>query len=129
MFIGGRFTSRASVEFGLVVGELWRRVERRWEESEQQQDQRWATVMTVLGRIAGDVWELLDGLVLEEKEKEKETEKEMEEMEAEETEVTGETGAGTERDGDGDMEVEETLKEAEKSADEAERVEKDVMEE
>ena len=127
MFIGGRFTSRASAEFGLVVGELWRRVERRWEESEQQQDQRWATVMTVLGRIAGDVWELLDGLVLEEKEKGKE--KETEEMEAEETEVTGETGAGTERDGDGDMEVEETLKEAEKSADEAERVEKDVMEE
>ena len=40
-----------------------------------------------------------------------------------------ETGAGTERVGDRDMEVEEMLKEAEKSADEVERVEKDVMEE
>ena len=39
-----------------------------------------------------------------------------------------ETGAGTERVGDRDMEVEEMLKEAEKSADEVERVEKDVME-
>ena len=36
---------------------------------------------------------------------------------------------GAEGDGDGDMEVEEMLKEAEKLADEAERVEKDVMEE
>ena len=39
------------------------------------------------------------------------------------------TGVGMERDGEGDMEVEETLKEAEKSVDEVERVEKDVMEE
>ena len=38
-------------------------------------------------------------------------------------------GTETEMDRDGDMEVEEMLKEVEKSADEAERVEKDVMEE
>ena len=38
--------------------------------------------------------------------------------EAEEVEELGETGAGTEKDGDGEMEVEEMLKEAEKSADE-----------
>ena len=112
-------------EFGLVVEELWRRVERRWEELEGQQDQRWATVMTVLGHIMDDVQELLDGLVPEEKEKEKE----MEEMEAEETEVMEETGAGMKRDGDSDMEVEEMLKEAEKSVYEVEQVEKDVMEE
>ena len=44
---------------------------------------------------------------------------EMEEMgEAEEAEEMGETGVGTEKDGDGEMEVEETLKEMEKSADE-----------
>ena len=55
-----------------------------------------------------DMRELLDGLVPEDKEKEKEK-MEMEEM-----------GMGTEKDGDGDMEVEEMLKEAEKSADEAE---------
>ena len=48
-------------------------------------------------------------------------EMEVEEMEMEEMEAE-ETGAGTERDREGDMEVEETLKEAE-------RVEKDVMEE
>ena len=36
-----------------------------------------------------------------------------------ETEETGETGVGTEKDGDGEMEVEETLKEMEKLADEA----------
>ena len=36
---------------------------------------------------------------------------------------------GIEKDRDGDMEVEETLKEMEKSVDEAERVEWDVMEE
>ena len=112
-------------EFGLVVEELWRRVERRWEELEGQQDQRWATVMTVLGHIMDDVQELLDGLVPEEKEKEKE----MEEMEAEETEVMEETGAGMKRDGDSDMEVEDMLKEAEKSVYEVEQVEKDVMEE
>ena len=39
--------------------------------------------------------------------------------EAEEAEESGETGVGTEKDGDGEMEVEETLKETEKSADEA----------
>ena len=119
----------AEAEFSLVVEELWRRVDRRWEESEQWQDQRWATVTMVLGHIADDVQELLDGLVLEEKEKGKE--KEMEEMETEEmeTEEMEETGVGTERDGDGDMEVEEMLKLVEKSADEAERVEQDVMEE
>ena len=109
------------VEFRLVVEELWRRVERRWEEMEQQQDQRWATVTMVLGRIVDDVRELLDGLVLEEKE--------TKEMEAEETEVMEETGAGTKRDGDSDMEVEEALRETEKSADEVERVERDVREE
>ena len=54
---------------------------------------------------------------------------EAEEMETEEIEEAEETGAGTERDGHGDMEVEETLKSAEKSVDEVERVEKDVMEE
>ena len=75
------------------------------------------------GHIVEDVQELLDGLVLEEKEKE---EKGMEETEAEEVE---EIGVETEKDGEGDMEVEETLKEAEKSADEVEWVEKDVMEE
>ena len=52
---------------------------------------------------------------------------EMEEME--EAEESGETGAGAEKDRDRDMEVKETLKEAEKLAGEAERVEKDVMEE
>ena len=79
-----------------------------------------------LEHIVDDVWELLDGLVPEEKEKGKEIRVEMdaEEMETEETgeaeevEETGEIGAGTEKDGDGEMEVEETLKETEKSADE-----------
>ena len=82
--------------------------------------------MATLEHIADDVWELLDGLVLEEKEKGKEKgvemdmeEMEMEEMEeAEEAEELRETGAGAEKDGDGEMEVEEMLKEAEKSADE-----------
>ena len=64
-----------------------------------------------------------------EKGKEKGVEMEAEEMETEEIEEAEETGAGTERDGHGDMEVEETLKSAEKSVDEVERVEKDVMEE
>ena len=80
-----------------------------------------------LERIADDVQELLDGLVPEEKEKGKEKgvemdaeEMEMEEMgEVEEVEESGETGAGVEKDRDGEMEVEETLKETEKSADEA----------
>ena len=112
------------VEFSLVVEELWRRVERRWEESERWQEQWWNVVMAVLGQIMEDVGELLDGLVPEEKEKDKE--KGTEEMEAEEAE---EMGAGMEKDGDGDMEVEETLKETEKSADEVERVGRDVMEE
>ena len=79
-----------------------------------------------LERIMDDVCDLLDGLVPEEKEKGKEIgvetdveEMEMEEMgEAEEVEEMGETGAGTEKDGDGEMEVEETLKEVEKLADE-----------
>ena len=65
-------------------------------------------------------------MVPEEKEKGKEKgvetdaeEMEMEEMgEAEEVEEMGETGAGTEKDGDGEMEVEETLKEMVKLADE-----------
>ena len=39
--------------------------------------------------------------------------------EAEEAEELGEMGAGMEKDGDGEMEVEETLKETEKSVDEA----------
>ena len=113
-------------EFGLVVEELWGRVVRRWEESEQRQEQRWAAVMATLEHIADDVWELLDWLVLEEKEKGKEkgVEMDMEEIETEETEEveeaeeSGETGAGMEKDRDREMEVEETLKEAEKSADE-----------
>ena len=112
-------------KFGLVVEELWGQVE-RWEESERWQEQRWATVMATLERITDDVRDLLDRLVLEEKEKGKEIgvetdaeEMEMEEMgEAEEAEELGEMGAGTEKDGDGEMEVEETLKEMEKSADE-----------
>ena len=74
-----------------------------------------------------NVQELLDGLVLEEKEKGVEMDvEEMEMEEMEEVEESGETGAGAEKDRDGEMEVEETLKEAEKSADEVER---DVMEE
>ena len=36
---------------------------------EQQQEQRWATMMAMLERIADDVRELLDRLVPEEKEK------------------------------------------------------------
>ena len=116
----------AEAEFSLVVEELWGRVARRWEELEQQQEQRWAAMMATLECIADDVWELLDGLVLEEKEKGKEkgVKTDMEEMEMEETEEVeeaeeaGETGAGTEKDRDGEMEVEEMLKEVEKSADE-----------
>ena len=105
--------------------------EEKWEESEQWQEQRWATITATLGHIADDVRELLDGLVPEEKEKGKEkgVEMEAEEMETEEMEEAEKMGVGMERDGEGDMEVEETLKEAEKSADEVERVEKDVMEE
>ena len=80
-----------------------------------------------LGHIADDVQELLDRLVLEEKEKGKEKgvetdaeEMEMEETgEAEEAEELGETSVGVEKDGDREMEVEETGKETEKSADEA----------
>ena len=114
-------------ELGLVVEELWRRVVRKWEESEWQQEHRWAAIMATLGHITEDVQELLDGLVPEEKEKGKERgvetdteEMEMEEMEeAEEVEESGETGVGMEKDRDGEMEVEETLKEAEKSVDEA----------
>ena len=72
------------------------------------------------------MWDLLDRLVPEEKEKGKEirVETDVEEMEteeageAEEAEESGEMGAGTEKDGDREMEVEETLKEAEKSVDE-----------
>ena len=115
-------------EFRLVVEELWGWIVRRWEESEQWQEQRWSAVMATLECIAEDVWDLLDGLVLEEKEKEKEKEirvemdaeeMETEEMgEAEEAEELGETGARTEKDRDGEMEVEETLKEMEKLADE-----------
>ena len=107
-------------EFGLVVEELWGRVVRRWEESEQWQEQRWATVTATLERIADDVQELLDGLVPEEKEKGKEkgVETDAEEMETEETEEAeelGETGAGAEKDGDREMEVEEMLKEADEA--------------
>ena len=96
---------------------------RRWEESEQRQEQRWAAVTATLERIADDVWELFDGLVPEEKEKGKEkgVEMDVEEMETEETgeaEELGEMEVGVEKDGDGEMEVEETLKEVEKLADE-----------
>ena len=116
----------AKAEFSLVVEELLGRVVRKWEELEWQQEQRWAAVTATLGHIVDDVQELLDRLVLEEKVKVKEKgvetdaeEMETEEMEeAEEVEELGETGAGTEKDGDGEMEVEEMLKEAEKSADE-----------
>ena len=109
----------------------------KWEESEQWQEQRWAAITMALGHITDNVRELLDRLVPEEKEKGKErgVETEAEEMEMDETEETEEMGAGMEmgvgmeKDRDGDMEVEETLKEAEKLADEVERVEKDVMEE
>ena len=114
-------------KFGLVVEELWGWIVRRWEESERWQEQRWAAVTTTLEHIMDDVWDLLDGLVLEEKEKGKEIrvetdaeEMETEEMgEAEEAEESGKTGAGTEKDGDREMELEEMLKETEKSADEA----------
>ena len=114
-------------EFGLVVEELWGRIVRRWEELERWQEQRWAAMTATLECIADDVWDLLDRLVLEEKEKGKEirVETDAEEMETEETgeaeevEETGETGAGMEKDRDGEMEVEETEKETEKSADEA----------
>ena len=100
---------------------------RKWEESEWQQEQRWVAMMATLGHITDDVWELLDGLVLEEKEKGKEkgVEMDMEEMETEETgdaeeaEESRETGAGVEKDGDREMEVEEMEKEMEKLADEA----------
>ena len=117
----------AEAEFSLVVEELWGRVTRRWEESERRQEQRWAAMTAMLECIADDVWELLDGLLLEEKEKGKEkgVETDVEEMEteemgeAEEAEESGETGVGAEKDGDGEMEVEEMLKETEKSADEA----------
>ena len=83
-------------EFSLMVEELWRRVVRKWEESEWCQEERWAAMMVTLGHIADDVQELLDGLVLEEKEKGKEK------------------GVRTEKDRHGEMEVEEMLKEAEK---------------
>ena len=100
---------------------------RRWEKLEQRQEQRWAAMMTMLERITDDVRDLLDRLVPEEKEKgkEKEVETDAEEMETEETgeveevEESGEMGVGTEKDRDREMEVEETLKEAEKSTDEA----------
>ena len=110
---------KIEAEFRLVVEELWGQVARRWEESELQQEQRWAAMMATLERITDDVQELLDGLVPEEKEKGKEkgVETDVEEMETEETgeaeeaEETGETGAGTEKDRDREMEVAETLKE------------------
>ena len=113
-------------EFRLVVEELWGWIVRRWEESEQRQEQRWAAMTATLERIADDVRDLLDRLVPEEKEKGKEIRVEMdaEEMETEgtgeveEVEELGETGAGTEKDGDREMEVEETLKEVEKLVDE-----------
>ena len=109
-------------EFGLVVEELWGQIVRRWEELEWWQEQRWAAVMATLERIMDDVQDLLDELVPEkEKGKEIRVETDAEEMEMEETgeaEESGETGAGTEKDGDGEMEMEETLKETEKSADE-----------
>ena len=100
-------------------------MEEEWEESEWWQEQRWATVTATLGHIADDVRELLDGLVPEEKGVKTDAE-EMEMEEAEEAEELGEMGVGAEKDGDREMEVEEMLKEMEKSADEVER---DVMEE
>ena len=113
-------------EFRLVVEKLWGWIVRRWEESERRQEQRWAAMTATLERITDNVRDLLDGLVPEEKEKGKEigVETDVEEMEMEETgeaeevEELGETGAGMEKDGDGEMEVEETLKEMEKLADE-----------
>ena len=69
-----------------MVAELWRRVVKKWEESEQQQEQRWATITVTLGHIMDNVQELLDGLVLEEKEKGKEKGVEMETEETEEAE-------------------------------------------
>ena len=111
-------------EFRLVAEELWRRVVTKWEESEQRQEQRWATMTATLGHIVDDVQELLDGLVPEEKEKGKEkgVEMEAEEMEMEEMEEAEKSGAGAEKDRDREMEVEETLKEVK-------GVEKDMMEE
>ena len=106
-------------EFRLVVEELWGWIVRRWEDMEWQQEQRWATVMATLECIADDVQDLLDGFVPEEKEKGKEIGVEMdaEEMETEEMGEV-EEAVGMEKDGDREMEVEETLKEAEKLADE-----------
>ena len=77
----------AEAEFSLMVEELWGRVARRWEELEWWQEQRWAAMTATLGCIMDNVWELLDGLVPEEKEKGKEKGVEMdtEEMEMEET--------------------------------------------
>ena len=111
-------------EFGLVVEELWGWIVRRWEELEQQQEQRWAAMTATLECIVDNVWDLLDRLVPEEKEKGEEigVETDAEEMEMEEmgeVEEAEESGAGMEKDGDGEMEVEETLKEAEKSTDES----------
>ena len=110
-------------EFRLVVEELWGRIVRRWEELERWQEQRWATMTAILEHIVDNVQDLLDGMVPEEKEKGKEIgvetdaeEMETEEMgEAEEAEESGEMVAGMEKDGDGEMEVEEMLKETEKS--------------
>ena len=91
-------------EFRLVVEELCGWIVRRWEESEWQQEQRWAAMMATLECITDDVWELLDRLVPEEKEKGVETDAEEMEMEetgeVEEAEEMGETGAGTEKDRD-----------------------------
>ena len=112
---------KIKAEFRLVVEELWGRVARRWQELERWQEQRWAAVMVTLEHITDNVQELLDRLVLEEKGVETDAEEmEMEEMgEAEEAEESGETGVGKEKDRDREMEVEETLKETEKLADEA----------
>ena len=82
-------------EFRLVVEELWGWIVRRWEESERQQEQRWAAMTATLERIVDDVWDLLDRMVPEEKEKGKEIGVETDAKEME-TEETGEMGAGTE---------------------------------
>ena len=82
-------------EFRLVVEELWGWIVRRWEESERQQEQRWAAMTATLERIVDDVWDLLDRMVPEEKEKGKEigVETDAKEMEMEEM---GEMGVGME---------------------------------
>lgn len=108
------------------LGWWWRSCERGWKGSGRSQRGGWEEMTELVEQIAEDVRELFDGLVLvlEDKGKEKESEG----MEVEK-ETEDEIGVETQRDVDGDLEMEETLKESEKLVDEADRVERDVIEE